>query len=208
MRAIRVPSHALASRAARCYQVCRERLASSAASTVWIGSSAATIRVAVGSDGPQVLALWRRAADESEFLVPCADELTTTDEQQSSALEKMLAAPNDLYLVVEVGAEIIGLGFLRGSTLRRFAHEVTLVIAVLSEWCGKGVGRALMRAMLDWADSRGMVRIALEVVETNSRAIALYESFGFEHEGRLRARRRHGDTYLDNHVMARVKLPS
>ena len=73
---------------------------------------------------------------------------------------------------------------------------------------GRGNGRALLEALLGWADARGLVRVALEVVETNTRAIRLYESLGFEHEGRLRCRRKHGALYLDSHQMARVRTPS
>lgn len=65
-----------------------------------------------------------------------------------------------------------------------------------------------MKTLLDWADSRGIVRIALEVVETNVGAIRLYESLGFEHEGRLRWRTKLGNTYLDNYLMARIRLPT
>ena len=33
-------------------------------------------------------------------------------------------------------------------------------------------------------------------------------SNGREHEGRLRCRRKHGDVYLDNHLMARIRRPA
>lgn len=138
-------------------------------------------------------------------MVRYPDEVTTTDEQQSELLIRKLTVPHDLFLVVEADAQIIGIGFLNGSALRRFGHEVTLAVAILRDFWGKGVGTALIREMLAWSDSRAIVRVSLEVVETNTRAIQLYESFGFVYEGRLRARRRHGDVYLDNLVMARVK---
>lgn len=47
-----------------------------------------------------------------------------------------------------------------------------------------------MESLLVWADTHGVVRVALEVVETNTAGIGLYASLGFEHEGRLRARRK------------------
>jgi ribosomal protein S18 acetylase RimI-like enzyme len=100
---------------------------------------------------------------------------------------------------------IVGFASLDGSTLRRFGHGATLGLAVSREFWDQGVGRALVQRLLQWADSRGLVRIALEVVETNVRAIRLYESLGFEHEGRLRSRRKHGDLYLDNFAMSRVR---
>jgi predicted N-acetyltransferase YhbS len=139
-------------RGKRAIEFVGKRLASTTTSTVWIGSAHATIRVASGSDGPQALALLKRAAEQSEFLLHCPNELATTDEQYSAVLEKKLAAPNDLYLVVEVDGQIIGSGLLIGSTLRRFAHEAMLSIAVLSEWWGKGVGRAVMRAQRGGAE--------------------------------------------------------
>lgn len=49
------------------------------------------------------------------------------------------------------------------------------------------------------------VRVQLEVAATNTRAIQLYRAFGFETEGRLRAQRKHGDTFVDTLVMARLR---
>ena len=46
---------------------------------------------------------------------------------------------------------------------------------------GGGVGRALAEDMLDWADRQGFLAIQFNAVaETNTRAIALYRSLGFE----------------------------
>jgi ribosomal-protein-alanine N-acetyltransferase len=44
---------------------------------------------------------------------------------------------------------------------------------------GRGIGRAVMAALLREATRRGMVRATLEVRPSNQRAIALYQSFGF-----------------------------
>ena len=52
-------------------------------------------------------------------------------------------------------------------------------IAVLPEWRGRRVGRALLEAVEARARSRGCCRLTLEVQEDNRRALALYESFGF-----------------------------
>src|SRR4051812_21167717 len=93
----------------------------------------------------------------------------------------------------------------RGFDSWRFAHGVTLGMAVGREFWRLGLGSALLESLLLWGDSHGVVRVALEVVETNTPAIRLYESLGFEHEGRLRARRKHGDVYLDDYMMSRVR---
>ena len=49
---------------------------------------------------------------------------------------------------------------------------------------GRGVGRALAEAVLDWARERGLGLIALWVTEGNAPAIALYERMGFARTGK------------------------
>jgi ribosomal protein S18 acetylase RimI-like enzyme len=52
-------------------------------------------------------------------------------------------------------------------------------LAVVPEWRGKGVGRALLTATEERAVRRGCCKLTLEVQDENRRARALYESFGF-----------------------------
>lgn len=56
-------------------------------------------------------------------------------------------------------------------------------IAVLPEFRGKGVGRLLLSKMFSEAKKRDLSRITLEVRESNTVAINLYTSFGFEDIG-------------------------
>jgi ribosomal protein S18 acetylase RimI-like enzyme len=44
---------------------------------------------------------------------------------------------------------------------------------------GEGVGRLLLEAAEAFARARGFCKLTLEVVEHNTRALGLYESFGF-----------------------------
>lgn len=52
-------------------------------------------------------------------------------------------------------------------------------IAVRAKGQGRGVGRALLAAVLEEGARRGMTYATLEVRPSNARALALYESFGF-----------------------------
>lgn len=52
-------------------------------------------------------------------------------------------------------------------------------LAVVPEWRGKGVGRALLRAAEELAGREGCCKLTLEVQEDNLPARGLYESFGF-----------------------------
>ncbi|MHA1520778.1 MAG: GNAT family N-acetyltransferase [Promethearchaeota archaeon] len=54
------------------------------------------------------------------------------------------------------------------------------VIAVSKLYRGKGIGTQLLKAVEDYAREKGFKFITLEVINTNPRAHALYERFGFE----------------------------
>jgi RimJ/RimL family protein N-acetyltransferase len=175
--------------------------------TVSIGGDAVRIRRATEADAAGMLELRRKTAVESEFLSLYPDEVRWTPQEHAEIVRRKVGSPANLYAVAELAGRIVGFASLDGQTFRKFEHDASLGMAVLRELWGKGLGRALLDAVLEWADARGLVRVSLEVVADNARAVRLYESAGFEHEGRLRARRRHGDRYVDNLVMGRIRLP-
>jgi RimJ/RimL family protein N-acetyltransferase len=183
-------------------------VAATEARTIAISSGSATIRVSEPADAAAIIALRVSMAQESEFLSGEPGEVRTDLEAVADFLGKKLTSPVDLYLLAEVEGCCVGIASLDGSSQRRYEHGATLGLGVARDFWRRGLGRALVRTLLDWADSRGLVRIALEVVETNIGAVRLYESLGFEHEGRLRLRRKHGSTYLDNYQMARIRPPT
>jgi GNAT superfamily N-acetyltransferase len=52
-------------------------------------------------------------------------------------------------------------------------------LSVRPEWRGRGVGRALLRAVADWGRGHGCCKVTLEVLDRNAQARGLYESEGF-----------------------------
>lgn len=175
---------------------------------IGIKGGSATLRTSEPADAGEILALRVSAASETDFLMDEVHEIRRDVDEQATFLAKKLASPVDIIIHAEVDGHVVGIAGLEGSCYERFGHAATLGLAVARAHWGRGIGTALVQALLEWADARGLVRVALEVVETNTRAIRLYEALGFEHEGRLRFRRRHGEVYLDNHQMARVRLPA
>jgi len=70
---------------------------------------------------------------------------------------------------------------------------------------GRGLGRRLLDALVDWADEQGCRKVSLEVWPHNAAARRLYLRAGFREEGRLRRQwpRRNGELW-DSVVMAKV----
>ena len=56
-------------------------------------------------------------------------------------------------------------------------------IAVHPRYRGKGIGKALLKGMIDYGISKGIKSFTLEVRESNHAAIALYSRLGFKRAG-------------------------
>lgn len=99
------------------------------------------------------------------------------------------------------------------SSLRR-RHVMYLGISVNVESQRQGVGRALMAALLDYADNWAQVlRLELNVYADNAVAIRLYERCGFTVEGRMPAYAMRNGVYVNSLAMGRLhpkppRLPS
>jgi putative acetyltransferase len=79
-------------------------------------------------------------------------------------------------------------------------------MAVHDDYQGRGVGSALMAAMIELADGwLGVRRIELTVWTDNVAAIHLYEKFDFVVEGTGRQYAQRSGRLVDAHYMARVR---
>jgi len=127
-----------------------------------------------------------------------------------AAWREKLSAPrsgdNDVSLVAEVdGCAVASAGLFRAGAHVRRRHASVLGISVAREAQSRGVGRALMQALTDYADRWGQIlRIELTVFADNARAIALYERFGFVREGLHRGYGLRDGRYVDTLSMARL----
>jgi len=102
--------------------------------------------------------------------------------------------------------QIVGNAGLRRLTGRRI-HVGQIGMGVHDDFTGRGVGSALLAALIDTADNwLAIKRVELTVYVDNAPAIRLYEKFGFETEGRLRAFAFRNGEYVDAFTMARRKL--
>lgn len=128
------------------------------------------------------------------------------EEAWRKRLEDSVAAEmHDLQLVAEREGQVLGSAGLHPIPRVRRRHVAMLGISVLPLAQGQGLGRALMQTLCDYADSWGhILRIELTVFTDNTRAIRLYESCGFRHEGTHRAYALRNGCYADVHAMARL----
>jgi ribosomal protein S18 acetylase RimI-like enzyme len=89
------------------------------------------------------------------------------------------------------------------------AHHGHFGIGVCEAWRSRGIGRALIRTLLDWAETSDTIeKVCLGVFAENTRARALYRSMGFFEEGRRLAEFRTAPgRYSDDIQMFRFVKP-
>ena len=109
-------------------------------------------------------------------------------------------------LVAVIDGEVVGTIGLHTSSRPRIAHKAEIGMMVRDDWQGKGVGAAMMQAVIDLADKwLNLARIELTVFTDNELAIALYRKFGFEIEGTLRKYAFRDGEFVDAYAMARIR---
>ncbi|MCL6602012.1 MAG: GNAT family N-acetyltransferase [Paenibacillus sp.] len=145
-----------------------------------------TIRSAIEADATALSELRLHIDGETEYLdreqgegfidVPGFEQMIRADTEQT----------RNLFLVATVGERIVGFSRCEGSHLNRLSHKVEFGVCVLQDFWGYGIGKNLLRESMGWADSSGIKKITLAVLEANEKAIKLYKNLGFEVEGLLK----------------------
>ncbi|WP_329339958.1 GNAT family N-acetyltransferase [Streptomyces sp. NBC_00663] len=113
-------------------------------------------------------------------------------------------SPDD-HLVAELDRRIVGyvrLGFPTPLACNTHVRQIQ-GLAVSEEARGLGVGRALIRAVIEEARRRGARRLTLRVLGHNTPARRLYESEGFAVEGVLPEEFLLDGEYVDDVFMGR-----
>jgi ribosomal-protein-alanine N-acetyltransferase len=119
----------------------------------------------------------------------------------ASQYKEEFSSPTRHFVVaVDEAQSIIGYAgvFAPGS-----AEADVLTVGVIPSQRGKGIARALMALITDWAKEQGSIAMMLEVKVDNSDAIGLYESLGYS---KLNVRKDYFGVGLDALVM-RLDLP-
>lgn len=117
-------------------------------------------------------------------------------------------ANSHLLLACDAAGQVLAAGGIHREPNPRRQHAGSLFLVVHEAHQGHGVGRALLDALLAYADDwLGLVRLELVAYPDNLRAISLYESVGFEREGVLRQEALRDGRYEDGLLMARLRGP-
>ena len=142
-----------------------------------------TLRVARVEDAAVLVNAERLVASRPGLLASRPEELH--EETFRATIQRFANGDEGKYLVAERDGQLVGHGVLIPMALAATRHIVRLTLVVHFGNEGQGLGRLLLSGLIDWARAAPRVRkIELNVRATNTRAIGLYRSLGFEEQGR------------------------
>lgn len=169
------------------------------------GRTAVTIRTARLDDAAGLLKLMRAVDVETPYMIYGKGERSLSVEDVRNLLVEAGLVRGLAMFVAQAGPELAGYTLAVSGGLARTRHCVRIsALAVRRRWWRRGVGRAMLTNVEQWARGMGARRLELETMAANDAAQGLYEGMGFELEGRRRRAFLVAGAWMDALVMGKL----
>jgi RimJ/RimL family protein N-acetyltransferase len=162
------------------------------------------IREVQPEDAEDFISLVKRVESQAKFMLMEPGERKTTTEQQRNHIEHIKKRSNSTIFVAEQEQGMVGYLIAIGGSAKRTKHSAYLVIGILEEFRGRGIGTSLFQRLEEWAIHSSISRLELTVVIQNEAGLALYTKSGFEIEGIKRNSLLIDDLYYNEYFMSKL----
>lgn len=161
------------------------------------------LRNAKPEDSAELIKYLKATSAETSYLIREPDEITINEEDEKQFINAKIAAERELMLVAFIDGKHIGnCSLMSIAPYRRYSHRCDVAIALYKEYCGCGIGKAMLETILDVAKSVGYEQAELEVMAENKNAIVMYEKLGFKKFGTFPDNMKYDDgSYMDAYWM-------
>lgn len=123
------------------------------------------------------------SVDASNMMLYEPGERKTSQDQEEKRIETILLQRNSTIIIAEKDNRLIGYLLILGGNSIRTRHSAYIVMGIIEEFRGKGIGAKLFEEAFHWSKENGITRLGMTVLKHNKRAARLYEKLGFEIEG-------------------------
>jgi len=117
---------------------------------------------------------------------------------------KAIINNGDICYIAKDERNIVGYAIAVREKFIRTKHVATIVIGILEDYCGKGIGSLFFQNIFDRAIENNIKRLELTVIRDNIRAVNLYKKFGFKVEGIREKSTFMNGKYYDELYMAKI----
>jgi putative acetyltransferase len=140
------------------------------------------VRRAEPRDADALVELGRDVGAEPEgWLITTGGWRTSGEERRY--LKALRRWDHAAVFVAEADGRVVGRLSIARDQHPASPHVADLGLMVAADLRGRGIGRRLLDAAVEWARTARVTKLELHVFPWNEPAIRLYERFGFEREG-------------------------
>lgn len=162
------------------------------------------VREATEDDAEGLISFLGVVSGETDFLTFGRDTCRKDVEAERNFLRETKKQHGSVFLVGYLGKELVCTANLGAPQKARLAHNCEMGITVKKKYWHLGAASALLTDLIEFAEKDPVLRtMHLGVYENNTRAIRLYEKFGFREVGRHKDFFRVGDSFFDEILMNR-----
>lgn len=160
------------------------------------------IRQLESIDAKNVLQYLCIVGGETDYLLFDHQGLGISIAEEEHILDQYYNHPNSLLLGCFIGEKIVSISNLSVKEKQRIKHISSLGISVKKQYWHQGIGRNLMKYMIEYAQKNDQIKvIQLEVRSDNLNAISLYKEMGFHSIGTMPKAMKIDDIYYENQIM-------
>lgn len=139
------------------------------------------LRKPIIEDAKKMIEYLNTIGGESDNLLFGKDEIRITVEQEMEYIQNMNNDENTLMILGIIDDNIMSISHISSPNRKRIAHNSEISISVKKDYWKNGMGSAVMKELIRFAQKRGTIKnISLGVKSSNRNAIMLYEKFGFK----------------------------
>jgi RimJ/RimL family protein N-acetyltransferase len=157
-------------------------------------------------DAEVLLDIESSVISEGDYFIAVSEEVETKPlQEKKERIQSILDNIKETLIIAEVNGVVVGSIEFRSQNRKRLSHTGSVSMSISKNYRDMGIGKALLKALLDWAEENPLIeKVSLGVFSTNQRAISLYKQMGFLEEGRLikEYKLNHGE-YIDDILMYR-----
>lgn len=157
-------------------------------------------------DAEAMIEYLKITASETPFLMRYPEEVNISPEEEKEFLKSCLSSKGNIMIAAFVDGELSGnAGIYCVRNRIKVKHRATFGMAIKEKYWNKGIGNALMQEVLVKAKEMGYEQLELGVFSENTKAMSLYQKYGFEVWGTIKnACKLKDGTYFDEIIMGRT----
>ena len=160
------------------------------------------IRNATSNDLPAITAIYNEAIKKT--VATFDTEPKTPDEQKRWFMEHGQKNP---IVIAEQDGVILGWAALsKWSDRCAYANAAEISLYVKEEQRGRGIGRKLLKYILDKGQKAGLHTVLARIAEGNAISVHLHEAMGFKHIGVMKEVGCKFGRLLDVHLMQKIYI--